>query len=102
MCLGPWLFFVALYINIYTPLKQVNTIQIISSTGFKLKTESMISWWWYDDIISCGSIRNRTSLPAVPLYPLEANFIFILHCEFTYLRKSYKEKFTFELYLVQW
>jgi hypothetical protein len=33
---------------------------------------------------------------------IEAYFIVILQCEFTYLRKSYKEKNTFELYLVQW
>ena len=36
MYLGPWLFFVALYINIYTRLKQVKTIQIIYPTGFKI------------------------------------------------------------------
>ena len=36
MCLGPWLVFVALYINIYTRLNQVNIIQIINPTGFKI------------------------------------------------------------------
>jgi len=37
---------------------------------------SMISWWWYDDIRSCGSIRNtrKTNLPAAPLYPLRWSF----------------------------
>ena len=41
MCIGPWLFFVALYIIIYTRLKQVNTMQIIYPTGLK-KTQNLI------------------------------------------------------------
>ena len=41
MCIGPWLFFVALYIIIYTRLKQVNTMQIIYPTELK-KTQNLI------------------------------------------------------------
>jgi hypothetical protein len=38
-------------------------------------------------------------LITLEILQIEAKFIVILQCEFTYLRKSYKEKFTFELSL---
>jgi hypothetical protein len=48
MCLGPWLVFVALYINIYTRLKQVKTIQIINPTGLVVSVTSFSGLSFYD------------------------------------------------------